>query len=261
MLDVSCSAGTYVRALARDLGESLGSAAYLGALTRTASGPFAIADATPLDEIRAAAAESPDGLMPFLLPLDTGLDAFPVVTLTADELAAVAKGQFIRPTGGLPGPADHYRLRGTRRRARGDRVGRRRTARSGQGLRRRRPVPLPSPDAMHVVQGIDDLEPQHGPIFVVIGVFDGLHLGHAYLLEHLVSEAAARDARPTVITFDHHPDEVLMGKAPPLLLDPGERLERLEAAGVEVTVVQPFDEAVRRRRTTPSSSGSGRGSR
>ena len=32
--------------------------------------------------------------------------------------------------------------------------------------------------------------PQLGPIFVVIGVFDGLHLGHAYLLEHLVAEAA-----------------------------------------------------------------------
>jgi tRNA pseudouridine55 synthase len=112
VLDVTCSAGTYVRALARDLGESLGSAAYLGALTRTASGPFSIDDATPLDEIRAAAAESPDGLKPFLLPLDTGLDAFPVVTLTMDELAAVAKGQFIRPAGGLPGPAELYRLVG-----------------------------------------------------------------------------------------------------------------------------------------------------
>jgi riboflavin kinase/FMN adenylyltransferase len=98
---------------------------------------------------------------------------------------------------------------------------------------------------MHVVQGVDELRPQLGPAFVVIGVFDGLHLGHAYLLEHLVTEAVARDARPTVITFDHHPDEVLMGKAPPLLLDPGERLERLDAAGVAVTVVQPFDEAVR----------------
>jgi riboflavin kinase / FMN adenylyltransferase len=98
---------------------------------------------------------------------------------------------------------------------------------------------------MHVIQGIDDLRPRLGPIFVVVGVFDGLHLGHAYLLEHLVSEAAARGARPAVITFDHHPDEVLMGKAPPLLLDPGERLERLEKAGVAVTVVQPFDEALR----------------
>ena len=42
VVDVVCSAGTYVRALARDLGERLGSAAYLGALTRTASGPFTL---------------------------------------------------------------------------------------------------------------------------------------------------------------------------------------------------------------------------
>jgi tRNA pseudouridine55 synthase len=111
VIDIACSAGTYVRALARDLGANLGSAAYLGALTRTASGPFTIQDATPLDEIRAAAAESPTGLLPLLLPLDTGLDAFPEVTLTADEVAAVARGQFIRPTGGLPGPAARYRLR------------------------------------------------------------------------------------------------------------------------------------------------------
>jgi tRNA pseudouridine55 synthase len=110
VIDVACSAGTYVRALARDFGESLGSAAYLGALTRTASGPFLIESATPLDEIRAAAAESPAGLLPLLRPLDTGLDAFPVVTLTTDELTAIARGQFIRPVTGLPGVADHYRL-------------------------------------------------------------------------------------------------------------------------------------------------------
>jgi riboflavin kinase/FMN adenylyltransferase len=98
---------------------------------------------------------------------------------------------------------------------------------------------------MQVVNGIDDLRPSIGPVFVVVGVFDGMHLGHAYLLEHLVVEARSRAARPTVVTFDHHPDEVLMGTAPPLLLDPGERLARLQDAGVEVTVVQHFDEVVR----------------
>lgn len=98
---------------------------------------------------------------------------------------------------------------------------------------------------MDVVPGIDELRPELGPAFIVIGVFDGLHRGHAYLLDHLVAEALARDARTTVITFDHHPDEVLMGKAPPLLLDAGERLQRLEAAGVAVTVVQHFDQALR----------------
>ena len=98
---------------------------------------------------------------------------------------------------------------------------------------------------MDVVTGVDALRPGHGPIFAVIGVFDGLHRGHIYLLDHLVHEALAREAHPCVITFDHHPDEVLTGTAPPLLLDPDERLARLGEAGVDVTVIQHFDDAVR----------------
>jgi riboflavin kinase/FMN adenylyltransferase len=99
--------------------------------------------------------------------------------------------------------------------------------------------------SMDVVPGIGALDRALGRLFVVVGVFDGLHLGHAYLLRELLEASAARDARPTVITFDHHPDEVLTGSAPPLLLDPAERLQRLEAAGVQVTVVQTFDAALR----------------
>jgi riboflavin kinase/FMN adenylyltransferase len=98
---------------------------------------------------------------------------------------------------------------------------------------------------MEVVSGVEGLRPDLGPIFAVIGVFDGLHRGHIYLLEHLVREAEGRGAHPTVITFDHHPDEVLTGTAPPLLLHPDERLERLAGADVDVTVIQPFDEVVR----------------
>ena len=62
IVDVTCSAGTYVRAIARDLGEAVGSAAYLGALSRMASGPFELEAAIPLDDIRAAAADGPEGL-------------------------------------------------------------------------------------------------------------------------------------------------------------------------------------------------------
>jgi riboflavin kinase/FMN adenylyltransferase len=98
---------------------------------------------------------------------------------------------------------------------------------------------------MQVVHGVEGLTHELGPAFVAIGVFDGLHRGHTYLLQHLRDDAARRAARPTVITFDHHPDEVLTGQAPPLLLDPRERLERLEALGVAVTVVQHFDAALR----------------
>lgn len=96
-----------------------------------------------------------------------------------------------------------------------------------------------------VVPGIEALRPEHGRVLFVVGVFDGLHRGHLYLLDELRRAAPRHHARPGVITFDAHPDEILVGSAPPLLLDPDERLERLAAAGVEVTVVQAFDDALR----------------
>ena len=106
-------------------------------------------------------------------------------------------------------------------------------------------APVAAPQPMVVVDGLDALTPSLGRLFVVVGVFDGLHLGHLYLLQHLRSLAAQRNAQAAVVTFDHHPDEILTGAAPPLLCDPQERLERLEAAGVAVTVVQTFDLALR----------------
>ena len=97
-----------------------------------------------------------------------------------------------------------------------------------------------------LIPGVESLHPGLGRLFLTIGVFDGLHRGHTALIERLVREAERLGARAGVITFDAHPDAVLVGAAPPLLLDPDERLERLAEAGVEVTVVQPFDDAVRR---------------
>ena len=93
--------------------------------------------------------------------------------------------------------------------------------------------------------GRDQLTPDIGPLLVSVGVFDGLHLGHAWLLDRLVREARLRDVRPAVVTFDAHPDAILHGAAPPLLMDPAERLERLGTLGVEVVVIEHFDDALR----------------
>jgi tRNA pseudouridine55 synthase len=111
VIEVECSAGTYVRALARDLGSAVGNAAYLGALTRTASGPFRFEDAIPMDAVRDATADGPDGLVPLLRPIDDGLEAFPEIRLTEAEVAAIARGQFVTPSADIPGGAEHYRLR------------------------------------------------------------------------------------------------------------------------------------------------------
>jgi tRNA pseudouridine55 synthase len=96
---IGCSAGTYIRSIARDLGERLGSGAYLGALTRTASGPFRIEQSHKLDDVRAAL--STGRTRGLLLPMDSGLD-FPELTLTQVELEHLARGQQLRRSGSLP---------------------------------------------------------------------------------------------------------------------------------------------------------------
>lgn len=112
VVDVVCSAGTYVRAIARDLGERLGCGAYLGALTRTASGPFELGNARSLDAIRdAAAASGPDGIRELLLPSDTGLEGMPSVTLATSEIADAFQGRFVRPAGGLHGVGNDAAVR------------------------------------------------------------------------------------------------------------------------------------------------------
>ena len=112
-VEVDCSAGTYVRSLARDLGSAVGSAAYLGALVRTASGPFRLGEAHSVDTLREAASSGPDALAALVLRPDAGLERFGLVDLTDDEVRAVGRGQFIRPREALtatPGPDDRFRL-------------------------------------------------------------------------------------------------------------------------------------------------------
>jgi tRNA pseudouridine55 synthase len=103
-LEVRCSAGTYIRSLARDLGDQLGCGAYLGALTRTASGPFQIDAAHPLEHVREELAAGHTERL--LLSPDAGLDHIPLVEIPAKDHEALARGQIIRLRGQISGSAD-----------------------------------------------------------------------------------------------------------------------------------------------------------
>jgi tRNA pseudouridine55 synthase len=106
VIEVECSAGTYVRSLARDLGAGVGNAAYLGALVRTASGPFGLDAAIDVETIRAAAATDPAAVERLLRPVDAGLDAFPRLTVDAATIGALARGQAAAPPDGAEPPGD-----------------------------------------------------------------------------------------------------------------------------------------------------------
>ena len=77
---------------------------------------------------------------------------------------------------------------------------------------------------------------------VTIGAYDGVHLGHRALLAELKSRADKDGLATVVVTFDRHPASVVRPESAPLLLcDIAQKLELLESAGVDRTVVVRFD--------------------
>jgi len=92
-LRVECSAGTYIRSLAYDLGRAVGTGAHLAALERAASGPFTVEDAVAWDDFQAAMAS--DTWRDYLLPPDMALAEHPRVGLTAAEAEDIRHGRLI----------------------------------------------------------------------------------------------------------------------------------------------------------------------
>ena len=92
---VSCSSGTYVRALARDLGELLGTGAHLAALRRTRVGPYPIGEAKTLEDLTEELT---------ITSLETAVAAaFPSRQLDVEQAVAVGHGRPLEPSG-FPGP-------------------------------------------------------------------------------------------------------------------------------------------------------------
>ncbi len=96
-ISMRCSSGTYVRAIARDLGAALGVGGHLSALRRTAVGPFDLGSARTLDQLDERFV---------MLPIEAAARAsFPVVELSESEAAAVRVGRGLDRA--LPGDGEH----------------------------------------------------------------------------------------------------------------------------------------------------------
>ncbi|MFG1854717.1 tRNA pseudouridine(55) synthase TruB [Actinomadura geliboluensis] len=102
---VACSSGTYIRALARDLGASLGCGGHLTALRRTRVGPYDLAMARTLDQF----AEKPE-----ILPMGEAVAAvFPRRDVSADDARRIAHGGRLPAAGLGPGPVGVFAPDGT----------------------------------------------------------------------------------------------------------------------------------------------------
>jgi tRNA pseudouridine55 synthase len=91
-----CGKGTYVRALARDLGRALGCLGHVAGLRRTAVGPFGEDVAVSLDALqRLRSGEAPTAERAALLPVESGLAALPALRVSSSDAGRLARGQAV----------------------------------------------------------------------------------------------------------------------------------------------------------------------
>jgi tRNA pseudouridine55 synthase len=100
-IEVRCGAGTYVRAIARDVGRALGTRAHLRSLRRVAVGPWRVDEAQPLAAVRAGAALT-------LRPIAEAVAHLPALQVGPEAAQAVAHGRKIEEPARLEGPVAVY---------------------------------------------------------------------------------------------------------------------------------------------------------
>jgi len=96
--------------------------------------------------------------------------------------------------------------------------------------------------ALSPLRSISDLASVPGPVFLAIGVFDGVHLGHRAVIERALADARGGGGSTVAVTFDPHPVRVLRPeKAPHLLTSTPHKLRLIRDLGVQHILVIPFD--------------------
>lgn len=95
---------------------------------------------------------------------------------------------------------------------------------------------------MRTFTSLTSIPANFGSSAVTIGKFDGIHLGHQRIIKGLLAESRPRALIPTVVTFDRNPLSVLAPTScPPSLVSNAQKLELLDALGVEATAMLTFD--------------------
>ena len=98
------------------------------------------------------------------------------------------------------------------------------------------------PDRVDIIHYPDDPAPAgwHQPV-LALGNFDGVHRGHAKIIDQVRRRADEAGATPAALTFDPHPSRVVRpGKAPPLLMTTAQKLDALVDAGIKGVAVVRF---------------------
>lgn len=105
-IEVVCGSGTYIRSLARDLGELLGCGGHITVLRRLWVEPFMVPQMYTLDALQAKASAGDADLEACLLPIEAGLVGWPNVTVDAESVRRLGQGQAVTVGAGAVGSVD-----------------------------------------------------------------------------------------------------------------------------------------------------------
>ncbi|HJX97781.1 MAG TPA: bifunctional riboflavin kinase/FAD synthetase [Chthoniobacterales bacterium] len=95
---------------------------------------------------------------------------------------------------------------------------------------------------MEILRSIPELERLPGPLFLAIGVFDGVHRGHQAVISTSAEHARGANGTPVVVTFVPHPEKVLRPeRAPHLLTATQHKIALIRELGVENLLIIHFD--------------------
>jgi len=95
---------------------------------------------------------------------------------------------------------------------------------------------------MEILRSISELARLRGPLFLAIGVFDGMHRGHQAVISTSADHARAANGTPVVVTFDPHPEKVLRPQhAPHLLTATQHKIALIRNLGVAHLLIITFD--------------------
>ena len=100
------------------------------------------------------------------------------------------------------------------------------------------------PMSIQCLVGTDHRFATQRPVFVTLGMFDGMHLGHLSLIRQLSSWARSKAGFSAVLTFDKHPRSVINGESPPLITPLDHKKYLLSRLGIDGVIVLPFEKVV-----------------
>lgn len=224
VIEVKCGQGTYIRSLAHDLGRLCGCGAHLAQLQRLQVGAFAIANAFTLERLAEMIAAGGEG---WLLPMQYPLADWPRFVADDRQLPQVLHGNPLYLEQKIK-PVDLCLVENSR----GDLL----------GIANIRDNDTKEGAVLNMTKVLADPPAAKKYDAVVIGNFDGVHLGHRALFGELYRIKQQTGASTAAVTFDPHPLALIKGKMPPLLNAPEAKIALIKKYfAVDEVVVLPFD--------------------